>query len=248
MRAVARHGLRRHPGFDGATRRFSVLATGSVIVLAASGVANAYTRLEQFSELFTTAYGWLILLKVALLTALLLVARSTRRLVSDDPQSRPALTKWLLAEGVLLAVTLGVALSMTVTSYPRSAVPLPSADEELLGFPFPPPPSAATVVFGWYPDAVFLIVGAVLAGAYGWGVWRTHRRGVRWPWGRTISWFLGVAILVWATSFGIAGYAQVSVEWHMLQHMVMSMVVTSGRNSWYFKTASEPLAASPATS
>lgn len=223
--AITVHGVRRDPGFDIAIRRFSVLATGAVIVLAASGVANAYTRLEQFSELVTTAYGWLVMLKIALLVALLLVARTTRRAVSADPQSRPALTRWLLAEGILLAVTLGVALSMTVTAYPRTAVPLPSAAEELLGFPFPPPPSAATVVFGWYPDTAFLIVGAVLAGAYGWGVWRTHRRGIHWPWGRTIAWFLGVATLIWATSFGIAGYAQVSVEWHMLQHMVMSMVV-----------------------
>lgn len=223
--AVTRHGLRRDPGFDIAIRRFSVLATGSVVVLAASGVANAYTRLEQFSELFTTAYGWLIILKIVLLAILLLVARTARRAVASDPQSRPALTKWLLTEGILLAVTLGVALSMTVTAYPRTAVPLPSAAEELLGFPFPPPPTAATVVLGWYPDTAFLIVGAVLAGGYGWGVWRCHKRGIRWPWGRTISWFLGVAILIWATSFGIAGYAQVSVEWHMMQHMLMSMMV-----------------------
>lgn len=223
--AITRHGLRHDPGFSVAIRRFSVLATAAVIVLAASGVANAYTRLEQFSELWTTAYGWLVLLKIALLAVLLVVARTTRRTVAQDPRSRPALTRWLLSEGILLAVTVGVALSMTVTAYPRSAVPLPSPAEELLGFPFPPPPTAATVVFGWYPDTAFLILGAVLAGGYGWGVWRTHRRGVRWPWGRTISWFLGVAILMWATSFGISGYAQVSVEWHMLQHMVMSMVV-----------------------
>ena len=114
---------------------------------------------------------------------------------------------------------------MTVTAYPRAAVPLPSAAEELLGFPFPPAPSAGTIVLGWYPDAVFLILGAVLAGGYGWGVWRTHRRGISWPWGRTVSWFLALAVLTWATSFGISGYAKVSVEWHMLQHMLLSMLV-----------------------
>lgn len=220
--AMIRHGLRDDTGFGVGIRRFSVLATGAVIALAASGVANAYTRLETFGELFTTAYGLLVLLKVGLLAILLVIAARSRRLVATD-HSR--LVQWMLTEGVLLAVTLGVAISMTVTAYPRASVPLPSAAEELLGFPFPPPPSAATIAFGWYPDAVFLILAAVLAGAYGWGVWRTHQRGIRWPWGRTVAWFAGVVVLVWATSSGISGYAKVSVEWHMAQHMFLSMVV-----------------------
>ncbi len=219
--AVTRHGLRADPGFRTAIARFSVLATGAVIVLAASGVANAYTRLEQPSELFTTAYGLLVLVKVALLVALLLVARNARRRVATGGPILP----WLIAELVLLAVTLGVAISMTVTAYPRVALPLGSPAEELLGFPFPPPPTAATVVLGWYPDAVFLILAAVLAGAYAWAVWRCRSRGIVWPWGRTVAWCAGVLVLVWATSFGIAGYAQVSVEWHMLQHMTLSMLV-----------------------
>lgn len=223
--AITRHGLRDDHGFPVAVRRFSTLATGAVIVLAASGVANAYTRLESATELFTTAYGWLILLKIALLTALLIVAQRTRATVAAEPGDRPALRRWLLAEVILLAVTVGVAVSMTVTAYPRRSVPLPSAAEEILGFPFPPPPSAATVILGWYPDVVFLLFGAVLSLAYGWAVWRTHKRGVRWPVGRTVAWFLGVAVMMWATSFGISGYAQVSVEWHMMQHMLLSMLV-----------------------
>ena len=223
--AITRHALRRDPGFDQGISRFSVLATAAVIILAASGIANAYTRLEQFGELFTTAYGLLVLLKVALLAALLVVARNARRLVAEAPDSRSRLTQWLLAEGLLLVITLGVAISMTVTAYPRSSVPLASPAEELLGFPFPPPPTGASIVFGWYPDVAFLVLAAVLAGGYGWGVWRTHSRGISWPVGRTISWAAGVGVLVWATCSGIAGYAQVSVEWHMMQHMVLSMVV-----------------------
>lgn len=221
--AMTRHGLRHDPGFDVAIRRYSVLATGAVVVLAASGVANAYTRLEQPSELVTTAYGWLVILKVALLAALLVVARNARRSVARNGEQ--SLAQWLVAECLLLAVTVGVALSMTVTAYPRGSVPLPSAAEELLGFPFPPPPSAGTILWGWYPDAVFLILAAVLGGGYAWGIWRTRRRGISWPWGRTVAWFLGLAVLTWATSFGISGYAKVSVEWHMLQHMLLSMLV-----------------------
>lgn len=223
--AMTRHALLRDPGLSVAIGRFSVLATAAVIVLAASGVANTYTRLEQFGELFTTPYGLLVLLKVALLATIAAVAWNSRRTAAADPQQSGPLFRWLLAEGLLLLVTVGVAVSMTVTQYPRLAVPLPSPAEELLGFPFPPPPTAASVMIGWYPDVVFLLIAAVLAGVYGWGVWRAHRRGIHWPWGRVVAWYAGVLFLVWATSSGISGYAKVSVQWHMVQHMSLSMVV-----------------------
>ena len=219
--AVTRHALRRDPGFPEAIRRFSVLATAAVVLLALSGIANAYTRLEQPSELFTTPYGVLVLLKVALLAVLAVVALQSRRRVSSGGSIVP----WLVSEIVLLAVTIGVAISLTVTAYPRQSVPLASPGEELLGYPFPPPPDASGIILGWYPDAAFLVLAALLAGGYGWGVWRCRRRGIHWSWGRTISWGTGVLLLVWATSFGISGYAKVSVEWHMLQHMMMSMLV-----------------------
>jgi len=35
----------------------------------------------------------------------------------------------------------------------------------------------------------------------------------------------GVVVLVWATSGGVAAYTKVSVEWHMVQHMALAMVV-----------------------
>ncbi len=222
---MTRHALLRDPGLSVAIGRFSVLATAAVIVLAASGVANTYTRLEQFGELFTTPYGLLVLLKVALLATIAAVAWNSRRTAAADPQQSGPLFRWLLAEGLLLLVTVGVAVSMTVTQYPRLAVPLPSPEEELLGFPFPPPPTAASVMIGWYPDVVFLLIAVVLAGVYGWGVWRAHRRGIHWPWGRVVAWYAGVLFLVWATSSGISGYAKVSVQWHMVQHMSLSMVV-----------------------
>ena len=223
--AVTRHALRGDSGVTVAIGRFSILATGAVVILAASGVANAYTRLEQPAELLTTPYGTLVLLKVALLAVIAVVAWNARRTAMHDAGARGPVLRWLLVEGLLLAVTIGVAVSMTITAYPRVDVPLPSPAEELLGFPFPEAPTVGSVAIGWYPDAVFLVLGAVLALGYGWGVWRTRRRGVHWPWGRTISWYIGVAVLIWATCSGIAGYARMSVEWHMVQHMMLSMVV-----------------------
>lgn len=223
--AIARHALRRDDGLAPALRRFSTLATSCVVVLIVTGVANAYTRLEQFSDLFTSGYGVLVLLKAGLLAAVLVVASRSRAAAAQAPLTSGRLVQWLLTEGLLLAVTIGVAVSLSQTAYPRADVPLGTPAEQLLGFPFPPAPTASLVLFGWYPDVTFLFVGAVLAAGYGWGLWALGRRGIAWSWGRTLAWYAGVATLVWVTSGGIAGYARMSVQWHMAQHMVLSMVV-----------------------
>lgn len=223
--AMARHALRRDAGLDVALPRFSVLATASVIALAVTGVASAYTRLSSFDQLFTTAYGVLVLIKVALLAVLALLATRTRKALAGGPGDRARLVQWLLSEGLLMAVTMGVAVSLSLTAYPRADLPLPTPAEDLLGWPMPPQPTWMSVTFGWYPDVTFLVISAVLAVGYAWAVGAAMKRGVHWPVGRTIAWYAGVLLLVWSTSFGIAGYARVSLNWHMVQHMVLSMMV-----------------------
>ncbi|MFD0478171.1 cytochrome c oxidase assembly protein [Nonomuraea thailandensis] len=69
------------------------------------------------------------------------------------------------------------------------------------------------------------MVAAVLAGLYGAGLVRLRRRGDRWSWGRTASWYIGVALLVFCTQSGLARYAKVMFDVHMIEHMTLSMVV-----------------------
>lgn len=224
--AVARHIWIMSDGVSRAVSRFAPLALACVIALALSGAANSYTRLESPADLLATGYGLLILIKVGLLVVLVLLARRARLLaLTNEPAQRRALLRWLVVEICLLAATIGIAASLTQTAFPRADVPLPSAAEQLLGFPFPPPPDWTSIVFGWYPDAFFLLLCGVLLVGYLLGVVRLHRSGVSWPWGRTLSWLLGVAVLAWATNAGIAGYAKVSVQWHMVQHMTIGMLV-----------------------
>ena len=52
----------------------------------------------------------------------------------------------------------------------------------------------------------------------------SRRRGDAWPWLRTVSWLLGLAVVIWCTNAGISVYAQVSVGLHMLQHMTLTML------------------------
>jgi cytochrome c oxidase assembly factor CtaG len=61
---------------------------------------------------------------------------------------------------------------------------------------------------------------------YLWGVVRLHRRGDRWPVGRTVS-FVGVGMgsAALATVSGLAVYDDTLLSVHMVQHMVLTMVV-----------------------
>ncbi len=224
--AVSRHIWRMDPGADHAVQRFSPLALWCVIALLISGAANTYTRLEQPADLLGTGYGLLVVIKVSLIAALLLFANRARRMaLADSTPQRGPLLRWLTIEICLLAATIGIAASLTQTAFPRADVPLGSTAEQLLGFPFPPPPDWQTVMLGWYPDIFFLLVGAALLVFYWMGALKLRRNGVPWQWGRTAAWTAGVLVLMWATSSGIAGYSQVSVEWHMVQHMTIGMLV-----------------------
>jgi putative copper resistance protein D len=51
-----------------------------------------------------------------------------------------------------------------------------------------------------------------------------RRKGDRWPVGRTVSWFAGLAIIGWSTCGGLGEYSHVLFSAHMVAHMVLSMV------------------------
>jgi cytochrome c oxidase assembly factor CtaG/putative copper export protein len=224
--ALSFHVFARERDAAEGIRRFSKLAIVALIVLAISGLGSAYTRLESVHDLWSTAYGVLVLIKVGLLTALVIVAAQSRRSaaagVADGRAS--ARLRWLATETLLMAATIGIAVSITLTAYPRGDESLGSPGEELLGFTYPEAPTAGSVIFGWYPDAFWLLVCVLLVSGYAWGLVRAHRRADSWPIGRTIAWMLGVLVLAWSTNAGISGYGLVSVQWHMVQHMTLSMI------------------------
>ncbi|MGE5830622.1 MAG: cytochrome c oxidase assembly protein [Micromonosporaceae bacterium] len=67
---------------------------------------------------------------------------------------------------------------------------------------------------------------AVLAGGliYGYGVRRLHRRGNRWPVGRSVLFGVGLALVALGTVSGLAAYDETLLSVHMVQHMVLSML------------------------
>jgi len=67
-------------------------------------------------------------------------------------------------------------------------------------------------------------VAVALAVAYGVGLWRLHRRGVRWPVLRTAAWLGGCASLFYVTASGLQTYGMALFSLHMVQHMVLTMI------------------------
>ena len=67
-------------------------------------------------------------------------------------------------------------------------------------------------------------IAVALAAAYGVGLVRLARRGVRWPVLRSISWFAGVGSVFYVTASGLQTYGMGSFAIHMVQHMMLTMI------------------------
>jgi len=200
--------------------RFSALAATSVAVLAISGLAAAYARLDSVSDLWLSRYGQLTVLKVVLFAMLMVLATQIRtRLTATG-----SLTKFLAAEISIMALAIGVGVALHSTPMSRVALPLNSAGEEILGFAYPPPPTLSTIIFGWNPEWFMLTISLVAAALYTIGLIRIKQNQIQWSSLRTISFMIGIGLVIWTTSGGISMYAKVSFEYHMIQHMVLSMI------------------------
>jgi putative copper resistance protein D len=78
----------------------------------------------------------------------------------------------------------------------------------------------------WGIDPLPFVITVWAAGLYLLGVAVLHRRGDRWPVGRTVA-FVGVGMgsFFVATASGVGRYDTTLLSVHMVQHMVLSMVV-----------------------
>ena len=83
-----------------------------------------------------------------------------------------------------------------------------------------------TVFTGWALQPVAFVLTVWVAGTYLYGVHVLHRRGDRWPVGRTLS-FVGVGMgaFYFATASGLGTYDLTLLSVHMVQHMILSMLV-----------------------
>ena len=225
--ALALHAARRSMPLERAVRRFSTIALVSIVLLAVSGIGNAYTRLDNAGQLLTTGYGQMVLVKATLIVGLGVIGWVMRaRVVSTlGRRSRGAVFARIAGiELAIMALAVGIGVALASSPTPRVVVLLDSYGESLLGFAYPPAPTVANVSLTFSLDPLFFTACLVAGALYIAGVVRMVRRGDRWPWLRTASWIAGLLVIMWTTNAGIAVYAQVSVGLHMVQHMTMTML------------------------
>lgn len=223
--ALAIHAIRGMPQFTESVHRFSGIALTAFVLLGMSGLANGYTRLEYPAQLLSTGYGQLLIVKVVLLSGLAAIAWVMRNAIAQGSSSiRSRFSRIAGLELLIMTMAVGVGVALASSPYPRIAISLDSYGESLLGFAYPPAPTIPGVVFGFRFEPFFFTMSIIAATLYCIGVLRLRRRGDSWPVGRTISWLIGIGIVIWCTNAGIATYAQVSVSLHMVQHMTLTML------------------------
>ena len=202
-----------------ALHKFGYIAGTAVVALVISGEINAYTRFNNFLELFTTIYGQLMLLKVTLLLAALLVALNIRKRLQTD------IKKLVGLEVGLLFFTIGVSVVLASTAYPKTAPAPFSLIESVTGFTEP-------IVFSWsYALTTFSIepfsftVGVLALFLYIFGVFTLEKRGDSWPLSRSFAWIVAVFLGMYVTNSMLGKYAILMFSAHMTVHMVLAMLV-----------------------
>ncbi|NBN91324.1 MAG: hypothetical protein EBV43_01440 [Actinobacteria bacterium] len=195
--------------------RVSVIALWSSLAVVLSGVANAWTRL-RFSPDWFTGYGALISLKIALTLIVFIIASRVRKNVSVN-------TLLSFEIGVMIVI-LGIGAILNRFTPVESGEIEFDRIRELIGISMPSEPTLSRVFFEYEANGLALGVLIFATALYIRGVVALSRRGDRWPVGRTVSFAIGISLLDYATSGGLGLYSHFSFQYHMIAHMVLSMI------------------------
>ncbi|MQA26298.1 MAG: hypothetical protein GEU94_12705 [Micromonosporaceae bacterium] len=213
---------RRLPTLPRIARRYSRAAAWCFVIVAISGVTNVLGQID-LPDLVGSAYGRIALLKAGALAALGVIGLWHRRvtLAALDAGKPRAFRRLAAGELLLFAATFGLA-----TALARTPAPVVEAEETsaqaLLGFRPPEgPPTPRAILVDWLPDPLFLGLAAIAVLLYAAGATRLWRNGAAWPWPRLVSWCAGWAVIVFATSSGLAAYAPLKFSVHMAQHLAL---------------------------
>lgn len=215
--------------------RYSSLAFFAFIGVAASGAVSAWMRVGDLEQLFGTGYGQIVILKVAALVVLGIFGAIWRqRAIKAIPgECGGRVFAWLIVlELAAMGAASGLAAALGRTATP---VALESARETgsltvtpaewLTGDLLPPEITLNSYVTEWKFDLAWTLICLFGVLMYLGGVWRLHRRGDKWPIGRTIAWVSGLVMLFYTTNGALNAYEQYLFSVHMLGHMMLTMLI-----------------------
>lgn len=215
--------------------RYSPLALFAFIGVSASGVVSAWLRLGSFDALFSTGYGQLVLLKTGSLVVLGAFGAVHRRYliprIADTKTGGRVFAWFVIAELAVMGIASGVAGALGRTSTPVALDPARdqggsiSPAEWLTGDPLPPELTPMSYLTEWKFDLGWALVCFFGLALYLAGVVRLHRRGDRWPIGRTVAWGIGQLLLFYTTNGALNAYEAYLFSQHMLGHMMLTMLI-----------------------
>ncbi|MDQ2624101.1 MAG: cytochrome c oxidase assembly protein, partial [Actinomycetota bacterium] len=140
---------------------------------------------------------------------------------------RMLLWRLVVVELAVMGAVSGVAsaLASTPTPVPDAPPPAPTPAQIVTGHQLPPELTLDQWFVQWRWDVLIAFASAAALFVYLRWVVRLGRRGDSWPPGRTVSWVIGVVVLVWTANGGPAMYGHILFSAHMIQHMVLAMVI-----------------------
>ena len=195
--------------------RVSTIALWSSTAVVLSGAVNAWTRLRLTQDWFSS-YGALIALKVVLTLLVLFVAARLRKNISVN--------RLLPYEAAFLLVIMSIGAVLNRFTPEEQVTNTFDKTRELVGISMPDAPTLSRVFFEYEANGLILGLLIFVTALYIRGVVALSRRGVKWPVGRTVSFAIGISLLDYATSGGLGLYAHFSFQYHMMAHMVLSMI------------------------
>ena len=207
-------------------KRYSTLALFGFGLTAVSGIAAASIRIVDLRYLFTE-WGIVTLVKVGILVVLGLFGACYRLRLLRQP-SKVSFAWLMVAELALMGAAFGLGTSLGHSEPPSSKLNLTNFDSPaviLTGSPLPPELTLDRWFTSYKLDLVWLVIVVAATALYLYGVRKLKKRGDNWPIGRTISWLLGMGLLLWITNGPLNVYEQYLFSVHMLAHMILTMGV-----------------------
>ncbi|MDZ4045361.1 MAG: cytochrome c oxidase assembly protein [Rhodoglobus sp.] len=212
---------------DNMLRRYSTVALIAFIGVAVSGYARALTALGRW-EGVASPYGLILLTKIgALLVMGVLGATYRRRLLAKASEGRGAFWMIVCVELGFMGIASGAAAALARTAAPADTIALPqnTAAEILTDAPVPIELTLQRWFTAWSPDLLWVLVAGFGIVFYLVGVRRAQRRGYPWPARRTISWIVGMGVLLWTTSGPLAAYDDALISMRFFSFALLSLAI-----------------------
>ncbi|MFC4627449.1 cytochrome c oxidase assembly protein [Promicromonospora alba] len=202
-------------------RRFLICAVALSVVLVTDPVLARFKL--QGEGAWESPTAWQVYARGAVTVTLLSLAITAWALWRVGRLTDKGITRIVGAAALAAALWIGITVAMDRIPPPQYFVPT-SIPQNFLGFDVDAAPTALVLFTHWRPNLLLSGLAVAGVGLYLLAVRTLHRRGDRWPAGRTFSWVVGWSVVVVASGSGFGKYSAADFGIHMVVHMSLNML------------------------